>query len=121
MRIPRPFGHPLGRGVTQDNIRRDQPLFLSEGVEMEHLSMRKIREVLRLRFEAGLSARQIAREPANGTQHRGRVRAALGCYAVDLAVARVAERHGAGAAIVSPRSEERRVGRGGRSRWAPEP
>lgn len=36
------------------------PFAGAKGVEMERLSMRKIREVLRLRFESGLSARQVA-------------------------------------------------------------
>ena len=41
-------------------MTRIGPFAGAKGVEMERLSMRKIREVLRLRFEVGLSARQVA-------------------------------------------------------------
>ena len=46
---------------TPDNVLPTiGPFVRSRGVEMERLSMRKIREVLRLRYAAGLSTRQVA-------------------------------------------------------------
>jgi hypothetical protein len=57
--IPRPFGHPRAGGDAGPRSTRIDP-FSKQGVEMERLSMRQIREYLRLRFEGGLSHRQIA-------------------------------------------------------------
>ena len=52
----------LGRGVRRQSPRPMGPSFSSEGsMPTERLSMRKIRDVLRLKFESGLSERVIAR------------------------------------------------------------
>src|SRR5437870_5219054 len=47
-------GHHRGQAVLQNQLRRDS-------VPTRRLSMRKIKEVLRLKFELGLGQRQIAR------------------------------------------------------------
>ena len=78
------------------------PSFNNEGaMPTERLSMRKIRDVLRLKFENGLSERVIARSlslsngAVNGYLQRARM-AGLG-----LAVARRSRRRGTGAVAVS--------------------
>ena len=47
-------------GAAQDNVRPSIGLFSEYGVELERVYMRKIRDLLRLRHEVGLSSRQAA-------------------------------------------------------------
>ncbi|MBN0017155.1 hypothetical protein JTL76_38345, partial [Pseudomonas aeruginosa] len=51
----------LGQFSVSGNIHYHRSLFRSREVVVERLSMRKIREVLRLKFDCGLSVRKIAR------------------------------------------------------------
>ena len=62
--------------------------------------MRKIREVLRLRFEAGLSARQVAASLQMARSSVGEYERRLAAAGLELAAAGVAERYRAGAAPV---------------------
>ncbi len=68
---------------------------------MERLSMRKIREYLRLRFAGGLSHRQIAASLQVSRSSVGELRTALCRLGAALALARGLERSGSGAAAVS--------------------
>lgn len=48
------------QAATQDYLLPSTSFYRSEKVVVEHLSMRKVRELLRAKFDAGLSVRKIA-------------------------------------------------------------
>jgi hypothetical protein len=68
--IPRPSGH-FQAGSDAGTFTTIDLFFRSEEVVVERLSMRKIREVLRLKFDAGLSVRKIAQSLCIGHSSSG--------------------------------------------------
>ncbi len=100
--IPRASGHFHGR-----QLRRIYSLpstsFRSEEVVVERLSMRKIREVLRLKFDGGLSVRKIARSLCSRPCQRRRLPLSFCRQRAQLALFVVRCRVGAATVPAGPR------------------